>query len=107
MKKYKVKLETTALRDIELSYVWGCEQWGVEKAKTWYRAIKGAIRTLATIPERHSIASELEQEELGDEVRKMVFQRYRILFTVKQDTVHVLHVRGAHKGEVSEEESQE
>jgi len=103
MKTYKIRLENTALQDIDLAYVWGCEQWGVEKAKKWYRAIKEATRSLSTFPERYPIAPELEQEELGDEVRKMVFQRYRILFTIKKDTVNILHVRGAYKADVSEE----
>lgn len=104
MKSYKIRLETTALKDIELSYVWGSERWGVEKAKKWYRAIKAAIKSLSSFPERHPIAPELEQEELGDEVRQMIFQRYRILFVVQENTVNILHVRAPYKGEVSEEE---
>lgn len=107
MKKYRIILETTALQDIELSYVWGREQWGAEQAKKWYGILKAAIRTLSTLPERHPIAPELEREELGDQVRQMVFQRYRILFTIKENTVHVLHVRGSYSGETSGETNTE
>lgn len=106
MKPYKILLETTALRDIEISYVWGRERWGTEKAKKWYRAIKGAIKSLANLPERYPLAPELELEDLGEEVRQMVFQRYRILFTIKKKTVHVLHIRGAYHEDTGMEDEQ-
>lgn len=105
MKKYQIILETTALQEIELSYVWGREQWGADQARRWYQILKETIRSLSTLPERHPIAPEFEREELGDQIRQMVFQRYRILFTVRENKVHVLHVRGAYKSNESEEEA--
>lgn len=107
MKKYKIKLEISVLQDIERSYVWGCKQWGVEQAKKWYRSTKETIRNLAVFPERHPVAPETEgKTEFQEEIRQMVFQRYRILFTIKGNTVHVLHVRGAFKGNMSTEQEE-
>lgn len=108
MKKYKIKLETSVLQDIEQSYVWGCKQWGVEQAQKWYRSAKETIRNLAVFPERLPIAPEAKDTtEFQEEIRQMVFQRYRILFTVKGNTVHVLHLRGAYKGSANNEEETE
>ena len=107
MKKYKIKLESSVLQDIELSYVWGRDQWGIEQAKKWYRSTKEAIRSLAVFPERHHITPDTQEKaEFQEEIRQMIFQRYRILFTIKENTVHVLHLRGAFKGDVSTEQEE-
>lgn len=101
--QYRVITQPEAQQEIRISLAWGHEKWGAEQAQKWAQGIRKAIASLSTFPERYPIAPELEQEELGDEVRKMVFQRYRILFTIKKDTVHILHVRGSYTGEVNEE----
>lgn len=65
-----------------------------------------AVYSLSEFPERHSLVPQEEQEELGTEVRQIIFQRYRILFTIQKNTVYVLHVRGAFKGNVSTEQEE-
>jgi plasmid stabilization system protein ParE len=104
--KYRVKIEVPAQQDIRTSLAWGRKNWGVAQAQKWAQELRKAIATLATFPERHPIVPELEQEELDDEVRQMIFQRYRVLFTIKRNTVHVLHVRGAFKGDVRTEQEE-
>jgi plasmid stabilization system protein ParE len=101
--KYRVKTGTPAQQEIRISYVWGCEKWGVSQAQKWVQELRKAIASLSMFPERYGFAPEQEQEELGHEVRQMIFQRYRVLFTVKETTVHVLHVRGSYTGEGNEE----
>src|SRR5438128_497423 len=95
---YRVKTELPAQQEIRASLAWGREKWGVAQAQKWVQGLRKAIATLSTFPERYPIVPELEQEELGHEVRQMIFQRYRTLFTIKKNTVHVLHVRGPFKG---------
>lgn len=94
--KYRVIIQPSAHQDMRVSIVWGREKWGVLQAQKWAQGIRKAIATLADFPERHPVAPELEQEALGDEVRQMGFQRYRILYTVKEKAVHILHIRGSY-----------
>lgn len=96
MTTYQVIVEEPARQDIETSYYWGCEKWGVPKAQKWYGEVIASIATLATLPERHPIAPET-QDEFQEEIRQMIFQRYRVLFTIRGNTVHVLHFRGAYR----------
>jgi len=105
--KYRVITQPPAGQDIRSSLIWGRDHWGVEQARKWAQGIRKAIASLSTFPERYPLAPQLEQQELGSEVRQMVFQRYRILFTIKGDSVHVLHVRGSFTGEAAEQEEEE
>jgi|CXWL01.1.fsa_nt_gi plasmid stabilization system protein ParE len=106
MKRYKVEITSPAFNDLRESYIWGAEKWGAVKARAWIRAAKKAAYSLVQFPERHSLVPQQEQTELGHDVRQMVFQRYRILFTIKDDMVYVLHVRGAFKEDVSEQDEE-
>lgn len=103
---YRVIIQPSAHQELRVSIAWGREKWGDEQAQKWAQGIRKAIASLATFPERHPIAPGLEHEELGHEVRQMIFHRYRVLFTVGEKTVHVLHIRGSYTGEVSEEENE-
>ena len=37
-----------------------------------------------------------EDDEFSAEIRQMIVGRYRILFTIRKQKVHVLHIRGAY-----------
>jgi plasmid stabilization system protein ParE len=106
MIKYQVITQPDAQQEIRESLAWGHKKWGVAQAQKWAQGIRKAIASLSSFPERYPVAPELEQEQLGDQARQMVFQRYRILFTIKENTVHVLHVRGAYYQDVSEEDEE-
>jgi len=49
------------------------------------------------MPSRNPIAP--ENEEFDETIRHMVSERYRVLFTIRTGSVHVLHVRGPFKGD--------
>jgi plasmid stabilization system protein ParE len=91
--KYNVRVEPTAQRDIQLAYDWGKETWGVKQANKWSRELAKVIRRLGEFPERYPLAQ--ENEEFKIEVRQVIFHRYRVLYTIKNEDVAVLHVRGA------------
>ncbi len=100
--RYSIKVEPTAQRDIQLAYDWGKETWGVKQANKWSRELAKSIRSLGEFPERYPLA--LENDEFKYEVRQMTFQRYRVLYTIKNEDVEVLHVRGAYIGDQETEE---
>jgi len=36
-----------------------------------------------------------ENDDFPEEIRQMILDRYRVLFTIRKHKVHLLHVRGA------------
>lgn len=62
-------------------------------ADRWLEDITEALDSLATLPERCSLAP--ENDAFGVTIRQLLHGSDRILFTVSQDTetVHILHVR--------------
>jgi plasmid stabilization system protein ParE len=97
MKRYRVIFEESAQENVRDSYEWGCRVWGKREAGQWVRQLRtDAIRLLGVVPKGCPLAP--ENEEFSEEIRQMIVGRYRVLFTVKGRTVHVLHVRGAYVG---------
>jgi len=95
MKKYKVILHSDAESDIESSFKWGCRAWGEENAKLWVRKLRRAIgKQLTSLPLACPVAPESEQ--LGASIRHLIVGRYRVLFTVRERTVAILHVSGSY-----------
>jgi plasmid stabilization system protein ParE len=93
MKRHDVILEESAQADVRQSYSWGCKFWGTRQARKWARALRTAIlEQLSVTPRAFPLAP--EDEEFTEEIRQMVVGRYRVLFTIKNRKVHVLHVRG-------------
>lgn len=91
-KTYKVEISPAAENDIEeiTDYIAGNS---VIDALRWYELTKAIITTLAEMPERCPIA--VENEAVDQEIRHLVFGKYRVLFTVAHGSVQVLHVRSA------------
>ena len=64
-----------------------------KNAIRWQQQIEKAVISLEHLPTRCPIAS--ETESFGFEIRQLLHGNYRILFTIKENSVHVLHVRHA------------
>lgn len=93
MKRYDVVFEDSAQTDVRGSYDWGCRVWGKKEAQRWVRELRTAVsRQLSLIPGGFPLAP--ENDAFSEEIRQMIVGRYRVLFTIKNRKVHVLHVRG-------------
>lgn len=92
--KYRVVIETRAIRDIDEAAGWLAAQ-SPEAAERWFDLMESEIRSLARFPERCPRAREdgLFKVELRQLVYGRRHGRYRVIFTVRKRTVHVLHVR--------------
>ncbi len=94
MKHYQVIILPSAERDIGEAYEWLVEQ-ETEAAIRWYNRLLEVIFSLDTFPEHCPLAP--ESEFFNREIREIFHGRrqykYRILFTVTKNAVHVLHVR--------------
>ena len=95
MKRYDVVFEEPAQADVRRSYDWGRRVWGKNEAERWVRELRSAVsRQLSLMPKGFPLAP--ENDEFSEEIRQMIVGRYRVLFTIRNGKVHVLHVRGAH-----------
>jgi plasmid stabilization system protein ParE len=94
VKHYQVIILPSAERDIGEAYEWLAEQ-DAEAAIRWYNRLLEVIFSLDTFPERCPLAP--ESEFFNAEIREIFHGRrqhkYRILFTMSENKVHVLHVR--------------
>jgi len=97
MKRFAVIISPSAEADIVDSFLWGCEEWGVDVAESWALRLRDEIlNQLRLFPLRFPIAP--ETAEVGIEFRQMISGRYRVLFYVSGNEVRVTHVRGAFLG---------
>jgi plasmid stabilization system protein ParE len=62
-------------------------------ADEWLKGLRSALESLSALPERCPLAP--ENDVFDEEIRQLIYGSYRILFTILDDTVRVLHVRHA------------
>ena len=90
MKTYRVEPTDKALVDAGEAYFWINEQ-SEGAALRWYEGLMRAFRSLEKNPLRSPLAPESVFFE--EEIRQLIYGKYRILFTVEGETVYVLRVR--------------
>jgi plasmid stabilization system protein ParE len=106
--KYRVIIETAAWQDIDEAFTW-LQKRVPEYTVRWFNTLEGAIRSLASHPERCPVAP--ESEELDHEIRQLLHGRrsgrYRVLFEIRRTSVHILHVRHGKRRRIGEQGSDE
>ena len=91
------RVETSAEAELDAISIleWLTAQHAGEAGFRWFMAMDEAIASLANFPARCALAP--ENARFPIEVRQLLYGRkphtYRILFTIRGDTVHVLHIR--------------
>jgi plasmid stabilization system protein ParE len=94
MKRWNVIVELPAQQDIAECRLWIAER-DVESADCWFYEIYDTIGSLEIFPDRCPLAP--ESIFLNCDIREIFHGRrqykYRILFTLAENDVHVLHVR--------------
>ena len=93
MRRWAVIVETPAQQDIETVYLLTAER-DSDAADRWFNRIYETIGSLELFPERCPLAP--ESRFLDQQIREAFHGRrqykYRILFTVTEREVHILHV---------------
>ena len=89
--KYAVVVQPEAEADIEAAYLYLFEAASPDVAIRWFNEIEAVMATLAEFPNRCPKAP--EDAYFSDEIRHLLVEPYRILFTIRAKQVHVLHVR--------------
>ncbi len=91
---YRVEILPQALRDVEEAYRWIESNIDSTTAASWYYELLSCVQSLETMPKRCAIAP--EGKEFQMEIRQLLVGKkraYRVLFTVDETTVYILHVR--------------
>src|SRR5918997_5140594 len=104
MKTYRVEPTDKALVDAGEAYFWINEQ-SEAAALRWYEGLMRAFRSLEKNPLRCPLAPEGAFFE--EEIRQLIYGRYRILFMVEAETVFVLRVRHGAQAYLTPDESEE
>ena len=97
---FRVLIETPASAEIEAVYLWLAAR-SPRNAARWYHGLMEALATLRDHPARCALARESRHFDV--DIRQLLYgrgkQRYRALFIVRGETIHVLHFRhGAQAG---------
>jgi plasmid stabilization system protein ParE len=87
---YNVVIFPSAQKDIDQAFRWLVKHTP-RGATLWHFELMEAIASLESFPFRCSLAR--ENPYFRDELRQLLCGKYRIVFTVKDEEVHILHVR--------------
>jgi plasmid stabilization system protein ParE len=108
VKRYQVIILPSAEREIGEAYAWLAGQ-DESAAIRWYDRLLQVIFSLDAFPDRCPLAP--EGESFNTEIREIFHghrqYKYRVLFTVRMDKVHVLHVRHGARLALGETQSDE
>ena len=99
-----VLIQPQAEAEIETAYLWKRDH-APQAATRWFAGIVEAINSLDQFPARCPLAP--ENEHFPQEIRQLLYgprhDVYRILFTIQNDAVHVLHIRHSAQQYLSED----
>jgi plasmid stabilization system protein ParE len=101
VKQFSVVVEPPAATDIEAAYLYLHERAPAAAAR-WLARLQRAIENLSILPSRCGIAR--ESKEFAEPIRQLLYGkrggRYRVLFVIRGQTVHVIHVRHGARDEL-------
>ena|SRR5438067_13372787 len=93
---YRIEIMPRALSDAQEAYDWYYQR-SPDWADRWFRGLLAAISSLEEWPGRWPVTK--EKHGYNYEVRQLLYgrrkQTYRILYTIGEDTVKILHIRHA------------
>ena len=99
---YHLELAASARADIRSTTRWLRDQASQAVADRWLAGPHETMNTLRTRPSRCPVAA--ESEKFPEEIRELLYGRrrikYRIIFTLRDDTVIVLYVHHGARGEI-------
>jgi len=102
---HRIIIEPTAEREIRSAVRWKTENASPAVAGRWYNGLIQKINTLRRRPTRCPLAA--EDDKFPEEIRELLYGRggkrshkHRILFTIREDTAHILYVRHTARDEL-------
>jgi plasmid stabilization system protein ParE len=103
---FRVALTGRAEQDRDAAFDWYAEHYSRDFAIRWYEGIQSTLASLSQNPRRCGIAH--ESNKFSFEVRELLYGRrankHRVLFTIHDDVVLVLHIRHSARRDLTEED---
>jgi plasmid stabilization system protein ParE len=100
---FEIVYSLEAERDLDVILTWLLEEGSGETGLRWFQRLQDAISTLRELPHRCPLAR--ENASVPFEMRQLVYGRkphvYRVLFTIDDNTIYIVHVRGPKQKTVS------
>ncbi len=87
---YTVIIEQPAIVEAEEAYLYIRKDKPMA-ADRWFNGLVEAINSLEEMPRRCPLAP--ENDFFDEEIRHLIYGSYRVLYTIDENSVHVLHVR--------------
>jgi plasmid stabilization system protein ParE len=92
--EFQVRLTRSSEQQIESIYLWLKER-NPEYADQWFRGLMNLIATLQDKPRRCPLIK--ENHSTPEEIRQILYgksrNKYRVIFAIREDTVHIIYVR--------------
>ena len=89
---FRVRIEVEAKNNLRKHYQnLRSRNPGSEYLDQWYSGVRAAIRDRAESAQQCGPA--YEDRFFAETIRQRLFDSYKILFAIRGDTVHVLHIR--------------
>jgi len=98
---FKIEFSQRSQRDLEEIIVY-IRNDSPENAKNWRLKLAEKLSSLTTQPEACGFA--IENEYASGEVRQLLFGRYRVLFTIRDQTVYILTIRHSAREKMKKDE---
>lgn len=97
---YRIEITGRAQADADNAYEWMNEHISPAQAERWYQGLFKQIETLTRQPMRCPLA--IENDRFPEEIRELLYvkrnNKFRIIFTIRENTVVILFVHhGARK----------
>ncbi len=91
---YRLRVTARAVGDADEAYAWIAEHLSPTQAERWYQGLFKQMETLTRQPSRCPLAA--ENRKFPFEIRELLYgkrkNKYRIIFTARNDDVVVLYV---------------
>jgi plasmid stabilization system protein ParE len=98
---HRILIQPSAFDDLDLARRWIARQ-SAERADAWVQGVDAAVHTLIHFPRRCPLAP--ENDAFATEIRQLLYGEYRILFTIEDGVVRVVHVRHGARRQMSADE---
>jgi plasmid stabilization system protein ParE len=102
---YRIVVEPAAEREIRSAVRWMTENASDAVAARWYNGLTKKVDGLRRQPSRCPLAA--ENDKFPEEIRELIYgppgkrkHKHRIIFTIREDTVHILYVRHTARDEI-------
>jgi len=100
MSKYTVIVSSAAREEVAEACAYIADESSPTAALHWLEGLEAVIASLGEMPERLPVAREDPYFPHGT-LRRALHFRHRVLFTVEQSAVYVLHVRHGMRDELT------